>query len=180
MKITRRTASFGAALIATLGMCAWTALYDDSGATADTTAVAPGRSRPAAVHVASLVDVPASQTPFERDPLVDAAIDPFAPVSFVPQPPVAAPVERTVATVIVPPPSAPVAPPFPYRYVGRMTGIDGKTGVYIASDQELLQVRAGQTVAGTFRIDTIDDRQIALTYLPLEERVILPTPTAAQ
>jgi hypothetical protein len=115
----------------------------------------------------------------KRDPLVDSAVDPFTPISFLPPPPAPTPVDRSVATVVVPPPPAPVAPPFPFRYLGRMTGIDGTTGVYIASDQELLQVRAGQLVAGGFRVDAIDDKQIALTYVPLDEHLIVATPTAA-
>jgi hypothetical protein len=164
------------ALVATLVLCGCTGsqeLEPDSGAV-------PVRGAPVRAVQVSVQTASGLPAQIDRDPLLDAATDPFVPVSFLAPPQAPVLVERSVATVIIPPAPNPVSPPFPYRYVGRMTGIDGKTVTFVASDQELVQVRVGQTVAGGFRIDAIDQKQIALTYLPLDERAIIATPSAAR
>ena len=90
-------------------------------------------------------------------------VDPFAPRSF------SSPDEAAHAPGV---PHKPVAPPLPFRYLGKMIE-DGKLNVFLARGDESLSVRAGQRV-GEYRIDKVTDSEIVFTYLPLKTKQSLP------
>lgn len=89
-------------------------------------------------------------------------VDPFAPRSFSPTDPAQAGGG----------PRKPVAPPLPFRYLGKMIE-DGKLNVFLAHGEESLSVRAGQKI-GEYRVDKVTDSEIVFTYLPLKTKQSLP------
>ena len=90
-------------------------------------------------------------------------VDPFAPRSF------SSPQEAAHAPGV---PHKPVAPPLPFRYLGKMIE-DGKLNVFLARGDESLSVRAGQRL-GEYRVESVTDREIVFTYLPLKTKQSLP------
>jgi Tfp pilus assembly protein PilP len=89
-------------------------------------------------------------------------VDPFAPRSF----------SRPEAGGQPAKPQKPVAPPLPFRYLGKMIE-DGKLNVFLARGDESLAVRAGQKL-GEYRVDKVTDSEIVFTYLPLKTKQSLP------
>ena len=91
-----------------------------------------------------------------------AKVDAFAPRNFSPVlPPQAAQA-----------PAKPVAPPLPFRYVGKM--LDGdKLAVFLVNGNESLAVAAGERI-GEYRVEKITDAEIVFTYLPLKTKQSLP------
>ena len=73
-----------------------------------------------------------------------------------------------------PPPPAPeqavepVAPPFPYPYLGGLTDDAGRTAFFSRGDR-VLAVRGGATIDGQYRVDHLDETSMTLTYLPLQK-----------
>jgi Tfp pilus assembly protein PilP len=95
---------------------------------------------------------------------VDPSVDPFAPRSFSgPEAAVAAQPAK---------PQKPVAPPLPFRYLGKMLE-DGKLNVFLSRGDESLSVHAGQKL-GEYRVDKVTDSEIVFTYLPLKTKQSLP------
>jgi hypothetical protein len=94
--------------------------------------------------------------------------DPFAPRSFAPAPP---PMAANA------PPPKPTAPPLPFTYLGKVID-EGKTLVFVARADENYALEAGQTVAGTYRVDKITDSTVTFTYLPMKTRQTLTIPRA--
>lgn len=88
-------------------------------------------------------------------------VDPFAPRSF-------SPLEPAQGAK----PEKPVAPPLPFRYLGKMIE-DGKLKVFLARGDESLTVRAGQKL-GEYRVDRVTDAEVVFTYLPLKTKQSLP------
>ncbi|MCU6498281.1 hypothetical protein LPN04_10800 [Rugamonas sp. A1-17] len=136
-------------------------------AAADTATPAPAR-RPSASPARA-----AARDAAQREPLAEAAADPFKVVSFLPPP---KPVEAVA--VAAPPPPPPVAPPFPYRYLGRMLSVDGKLLTYLARGDAIVPVQPQQVLDHDYRIDTLNDTELVITYLPLDERVRIPLRSA--
>jgi len=99
----------------------------------------------------------------DETPRSDQPVDPFAPRSF--SAPGAAP--GTPAK-----PQKPVAPPLPFRYLGKMLE-DGKLSVFLANGEESLSVRAGQRI-GDYRVDKVTEAEVVFTYLPLKTKQSLP------
>ena len=66
----------------------------------------------------------------------------------------------------------PIAPPFPYAYVGGMTDAGQRTAFFQRGDRVLV-LRSGETVDGSFHIDDLNENQMTVTYLPLKEAVQL-------
>jgi hypothetical protein len=73
-------------------------------------------------------------------------------------------------------PEAPRAPPLPFRFFGRMID-NGTTVVFLDRNSDIYAVKAGDTVAGTYRVEEINGAEIVLTYLPLQQRQTLPIST---
>ncbi|HWW04564.1 hypothetical protein [Collimonas sp.] len=68
-----------------------------------------------------------------------------------------------------PPPPPPTAPPLPFNFVGLLQD-QAKPTAFLAKDDQLLLVTAGDTVEGSYRIDSVSAKEIVLTYLPLNQR----------
>lgn len=97
-----------------------------------------------------------------------AAVDVFAPQSWLPPPPKAAPV--------VSKPAEPMVPVLPFRYVGQLEESDGKTVIYLARGDEVYTVRPGDVLETQYRVDAVDAAQITLTYLPMNRQQMLAIP----
>lgn len=93
--------------------------------------------------------------------------DLFPAQSFLPPPP---PPSKTVA----PPPPPPEAPPLPYGYVGAWSE-NGVETVFLAQGEQVLSVRAGERLAGGWRLDTVGPETLAFTYEPLNQPRTLRT-----
>jgi hypothetical protein len=106
-----------------------------------------------------------------RQRALEARVDPpassrplFGRVSWAPPAPPAA---------VAPPPPPPVAPPFPYAYLGSLVE-DGVQTVFFNKGERVLTLKTGDTVDGAYRVDSMNDRQMVLTYLPLGQSLAVP------
>ncbi len=91
--------------------------------------------------------------------------DPFAAA-----PPARAPVAAPTPVPVVE--AKPPLPPFSYRYFGSLLD-DGVRTAFFTRNERVLRVRAGDTVDGQFRVDTLDEAQLALTHLASGERLVV-------
>ena len=96
-----------------------------------------------------------------EEPNADKKVDPFAPRSFSPLVP-AQPAKK----------EKPVAPPLPFRYLGKMIE-DGRLAVFLARGDESLSVSAGSRI-GEYRVDKVTESEVVFTYLPLKTKQSLP------
>lgn len=64
------------------------------------------------------------------------------------------------------PVAAPIAPTFPFQYVGKKLE-DSVWEVYLSRADKNFLVREGGTLEGTYRIDSITPQRLTVTYLPL-------------
>ena len=100
-----------------------------------------------------------------RTPMGEVTADPFG----------AAPVEPPRAPVRAaapPPPPAPQAPPLPFTYVGKWME-DGRTIVFLARGGQNVAVRGAGKLDDMYEVQSIDDRQVVLKYLPLGTQQVL-------
>lgn len=71
-----------------------------------------------------------------------------------------------------PPPAkrveAPKAPPLPFAYLGQMEEDQG-IALFLAHGQRTLVVRAGDSIDGGYRVDSITPMRATFRYLPLDE-----------
>ena len=98
----------------------------------------------------------------ERAPLGDARGDPFGARAW--QPP---------AVEIAGRPAAPVVPPMPYRFAGKLMQ-DGRLQVYLSRDDSAIAVKEGDTLDGIYRVESIGETRITLVYLPLKHKESIP------
>lgn len=70
--------------------------------------------------------------------------------------------------IVAAPPPKPVAPPFPYLYMGRLSE-DGVRTAFFMKGSRVLPVKAGDVVDAAYRVDEMTEQQMTLTYLPLNE-----------
>jgi hypothetical protein len=102
-----------------------------------------------------------------RQRALDAAAPratPFGRVSWAPPPPPPPPPA---------PPPRPVAPPFAYTYLGALLD-GGVRTAFFGKDDRVLALKAGDTVDGAYRVDDMNDKQMLLTYLPLDQKLSVP------
>jgi len=78
-----------------------------------------------------------------------------------------APAIAPVAPVVAPPP---VAPPFPYRFVGRVTGSGGAPVVYLALDERLLTVRAKGDIGDGYEVEELTNRHLVIMHRASQQR----------
>ena len=78
---------------------------------------------------------------------------------------------------VVAPPLTPVAPPMPYQFSGALVS-EGQLQIFLAKGDSIISVGLGETIEGGYRVDAIDERQITLTYLPLEQKQVIPVSTS--
>lgn len=71
-----------------------------------------------------------------------------------------------------PPPPPPMAPPLPYRYVGKLME-DGRLVVFLDANGRAIAVRGDEVLDGVWRVDMIEPRLIRFTYLPLAQTATL-------
>jgi len=105
-----------------------------------------------------------------------AAADLFAAHDWQPPAPPPAPVVEVAAA----PPPPRVAPPLPFRYLGRLEEPDGSVAVFLlrsGQERQPIVVRAGDLIAPHHRVDQIGPRGLRLTYLPLDQTQNLPFAT---
>jgi hypothetical protein len=85
--------------------------------------------------------------------------DLFRPHSwYVPPPPVPA---QTI------PPPKPMAPPAPFTYMGKLEDTPTGTLFFLAANNRVHAVAAGETIDRTWRVDSEDAISLHLTYIPL-------------
>jgi hypothetical protein len=68
--------------------------------------------------------------------------------------------------------SAPVAPPLPFRYIGKLVE-DGRLEVILLRGFEHITVAAPGPLDAEYRVDEVSETRIALTYLPLGSSHVL-------
>ena len=123
----------------------------------------PAREAPAVPGTADAVlEVRLDQ--LERRAAAAPAGDPFQARSWEPLQP---------ATPRYVPPPPPQAPPLPFAYLGRMVD-DGQTTVFLVRQDRNYIVRLGDTLDGAYRVDSIEEHKLVLTYLPLGAEQTLP------
>ncbi len=158
MTLPRRTRQIllGSALAATLGAVAWQ--YTQSQDEPADSVVAAVKSNTAqkspaqnTVHLA--LDKLQRADGLENNTLKDA----FQAQSWAPPPPPPAPPA---------PPPPPSPPPLPYSYMGQLVQ-DGTLTVFLTRQNQNYAVKAGDKLDGSYRVDSIDNQRMVLTYLPL-------------
>ena len=65
------------------------------------------------------------------------------------------------------PPPAPVAPPAPFTYVGRLEQTAKNTQIFMMANGRLYSTRSGEKIDQQWRLDAEDANALRLTYLPL-------------
>ncbi|HEV3105146.1 MAG TPA: hypothetical protein VGZ01_05610 [Trinickia sp.] len=108
-----------------------------------------------------------------RKPLsLESSHNPFAASSWLPPPP---PVEvQPVAEVR---PAPPTAPPVPFAYVGELDSKAAKPQVFLSKADQLLIVSPGDVIDGQYRVESISEADVVLTYLPLSEKQVITIPS---
>lgn len=102
----------------------------------------------------------------DNDALRSPEIPVFAVVSWQPSAPKSA---AAAAPVSAP---KPLPPPFPYVYAGGLSE-DGVRTAFFTQGNRVIPVKAGDTVDALYRVDQMTEKQMKLTYLPLNESLVL-------
>lgn len=92
----------------------------------------------------------------KRPALTEDVKDMFSSTSWYVPPPV---------PKILPPPSAPA---LPFVYIGKMQEEGNKSTVFLERQNRIYLVREGDAIDANYRVDTIKDPVMTLTYLPLD------------
>ena len=92
---------------------------------------------------------------------------------FVLPPPPPPPAPR-VRKAMAPPAPPPQAPPLPFHMIGSLNE-DGKVTIFAArANGDVVSLRVADIVDNTYRVDSINNQQMTLTYLPLNQKQTLP------
>jgi len=159
------------AVLLTAALCGWTAWREQEGFALSTEAAIPRRQAAATAPLEQVSNTGEAGALLERDPLVESKTDLFRFISFQPPAPKALPPPPP------PPPPKPSAPTFPYQYFGRMVDVDGRTVTYLTRGDTLIPIHARQLLDNTYRIDAVTETQIVVTYVPLEEKIVIAVQT---
>jgi hypothetical protein len=173
MKPRKTRLLLGAALLATLA-AAWFAPADDAAGVAGSEAVPVGGQRgasmPAAGKSASGAAAPfvdvlriRSRALEGDDDAPDAPL--FSSTQWSPPAPVTAPAPAAPEAA---PASPPQAPPLPFRVMGSYAQ-DGQAVVFLQQNEQNHVVRAGDTIADTYKVESLDGAIMKLRYLPLDQ-----------
>jgi hypothetical protein len=155
------------ALVATLASVWWVEQEDATSTESEVVAAAPRLPEQTRASVAPRPDVSASS---QGDNKGTAEIAPrfpgggadlFPATSWRPPPP-------PPAEVVVQPPPPPMAPPLPFKYLGRWADSDGDT-VFLAIGERLFNATAGQRLE-QWRLDKVGADSLDFTYLPLDQQ----------
>ncbi|KWK77265.1 hypothetical protein [Burkholderia ubonensis] len=104
---------------------------------------------------------------------VESANDPFTASSWLPPPPVEAPLPTAR-------PAPPTAPPVPFTYVGELDAKADKPQVFLSNGDRLLIVSPGDVIDGQYRVDAVSASNVVLTYLPLNQTQVVSIPVEAK
>ncbi|MBT0962721.1 hypothetical protein [Denitromonas iodatirespirans] len=163
--MNKRQIGLWGALAATLAATWWasTVPSEEPAEPATELRAAPARASRAPAQGVDLAPLAAARPAFA---------DTAPPVFGVPPPP--PPSARRAADAA---PVRPRAPAMPFSYVGALTEADGQRTVFLLDGDRLVTARVGEVIAGRYRLDTIDEHGLSLTYLPLKEtqRISLAT-----
>ncbi|MGF6758150.1 hypothetical protein [Paraburkholderia sp. GAS42] len=106
-----------------------------------------------------------------RAPLsIESANNPFAASSWLPPPPVVVPVVPEVRA------AAPVAPLVPFTYLGELDSKAAKPQVFLSNGDRLLIVSPGEVVDDQYRVESVSESDVVLTYLPLNQTQTVSIP----
>ncbi|MBN3787833.1 hypothetical protein [Burkholderia sp. Ac-20353] len=140
-------------------------------------AAAPASQPASSAAAMSAASAAAAAVPLEklaalRTPVsVEAAHDPFTASSWLPPPP----------PVVVPAlpetrPAPPSAPPVPFAYVGELDAKAAKPQVFLSNGEQLLIVSPGDVIDGQYRVESVSESNVVLTYLPLNQIQVVSIP----
>ena len=173
------------ALAVTVGLTVWTRMQPKSDDDTDLAAPAKPRSAPTAAHKpAASSAVPAatanadiaSDWQLQRPGATPPEVNLFAASVIAPPPPPGDPTQpgkpakpaKPPKQEPPPPPLPPMAPPLPVRYLGRMQ--DGATELlFVSFNGDSIALKTGDTVAGSYRLDRINNNMAVFTYMPLNQ-----------
>lgn len=157
--MNRRTLTLSLVLTATLAAVAWTAYQEKSASDLVEPVV---RNQGLNQQAVAVINPP----PGLRTALNEASQDAFAPRNWTPPPP---PPPKALPP---PPPPPPMAPPLPFRYVGKMLE-DGRLVVFLDANGRNIAIKGGEVLDGQWRVDGVEPRLIRFNYLPLEQTATL-------
>ncbi|KVU34776.1 hypothetical protein [Burkholderia ubonensis] len=127
-----------------------------------------------AASAASAAATPREKLAALRAPVsVESANDPFTASSWLPPPPVEAPLPTAR-------PAPPTAPPVPFTYVGELDAKADKPQVFLSNGDQLLIVSPGDVIDGQYRVDSVSASNVVLTYLPLNQTQVVSIPVEAK
>ncbi len=142
----------GLALAATLAAVAW--VGDNT--QPEIVTVAPAKSAPRDAFAPATRPALALDKLNRRAPATEATNNAFPGQSWYVPPPPPKPV----------PPPPPAPPPLPFTYMGKLLE-DGKLTVFLARDDKNYAIKPGDTLDGSYRVDSVDAQRVVFTYLPL-------------
>lgn len=90
--------------------------------------------------------------------------DLFAPHNWYVAPPALTP--QALAPRVSLPPPAPIAPPLPFHFIGKLDN-SGEVQIFLQNGEQLYTVRVGDVIDNTYRVEVIQQALMTLTYLPL-------------
>jgi hypothetical protein len=82
-----------------------------------------------------------------------------------------------VRVAVVAPPPVPVAPPLPFRYLGRFDDGD-RLAVFLEEGQNTYSVAAGDMIDQRYRVERISDTSVTFRHVLLGIEQTLPIPKA--
>lgn len=88
---------------------------------------------------------------------------------FVPPPP-----PRVNPVAITPP--APVAPPLPFTYFGRITDSNGEVVIYLHRSGRVYALKQGDKIDDQYQLESIAETRLSFVYLPMKTRQTLNMP----
>jgi len=98
----------------------------------------------------------------------DSVNDPFTVSSWLPPAPPPPPPAPPA------PAAPPTAPPLPFGFVGTLGGDTTKSQVFLSNGDRLLIASPGDVIEGQYRLEKIAATSVVFTYLPLNEKQVLP------
>lgn len=89
----------------------------------------------------------------------------FAPHSWYVAPP---PPPPSTITVVQQAPPPPTAPPLPFSFMGSYHMSDATPVFYLIAGDRVLDVKVGDTLDNTYKVDGVQGGQLLFTYMPLK------------
>jgi hypothetical protein len=68
---------------------------------------------------------------------------------------------------------APAVPSMPYKFAGKLLQ-DGKLQIFLSKGDAVVAIQEGDTLDGAYRVESIEEAQITLLYLPLKRKETIP------